>query len=95
MNEGKSKSLVEADDSKRPILNAALRGARFGGIVAAVIMGIVGLLSVGLCIIVGLPAINVCYEFCGLPVAVGLSAAYGAIIGAAIMGVFALFRLRR
>jgi hypothetical protein len=81
--------------ARRPILLAAmLRGARFGALVAGGIMFVMGLigLSIGIGGIAHAPRPSL-IDFAGMFGGVALSAVYGAIAGAVIMGTIAAMRL--
>src|SRR5208282_691709 len=84
----------EKTAAKRPILNASLRGARFGGLVAGIVMSVVGILCLAFSLLTRMPTMPSLLDVAGMLAAVGLSALYGSVIGAAIMGVHAVVRRR-
>ena len=90
-----SKSSAIASAAKRPILTASLRGARFGGLVAGIVMSAVALLGLGFSLATRAPGTPSFLDLVGMLAGVGLSALYGSLLGAAVMGGCAIVRRRR
>ncbi len=87
------KASATAGPARRPILTAVLRGARFGAVIACVTMTFVGLIGLGISAALRAPTVASFFtDLAGMLGGVGLSALYGALVGAALMGVFAVIR---